>query len=490
MREKWKCLRALVTLLSIAGLLFRPAPPAARAATNLLINPGFEGGWYHWNSTPELAIPNGWDFWWADSGWPMLEPQDLEWGRPETVTWLYPPGYAETWFWRDGQYTLKVFGAWRPIWWRLSQTVTGLTPGANYKFTVPVYPELVASYDPKVYAGNANAGEHRLTAQSGGQTFATVWLDLNSVPPGQWTILSLTFTAQSSSATVEVEMRGRWGLVNNAFFVDQLSLEQVSDAAPTATASVSPTPTDTPAPTASPLPTSTSAPSTTTSSPTGAPPTGAPTSAPAAAPTNTSVPAVAQAPTAAPSSSTQASTTSYTVQRGDTLWRIARDHGVTMDAIAALNGITNYSLLFSGTTLRVPLSMGTAATTSTAASQSSTSTSSATTTTSQPVPASSSSTATATTYVVQPGDTLAIIGRKFGLSATVLASANGLNNINLIYVGQVLNVPDRSRYYTVRPGDTLAAIAARFGVSAEALANANRLRNPNVIYRGQVLVIP
>lgn len=44
--------------------------------------------------------------------------------------------------------------------------------------------------------------------------------------------------------------------------------------------------------------------------------------------------------------------------------------------------------------------------------------------------------------------------------------------------------------YTVRPGDTLAAIARRHGVTLQALIAANDLANPNIIHSGQILNIP
>ena len=46
--------------------------------------------------------------------------------------------------------------------------------------------------------------------------------------------------------------------------------------------------------------------------------------------------------------------------------------------------------------------------------------------------------------------------------------------------------------YTVQAGDTLSAIAAAHGVSWESLADANAstVSNPNLIYPGQVLEIP
>ncbi len=486
-----------ILVVVIVAAVINPWPiRPAFAATNLLTNPGFEEGWYYWNLIPELSVPNGWGFWWADSGTALLDPQDHAWARPEVVTWLntgFGDDFQQAWAWRDGTHTLKVFGAWRPIWFRLNQDVSGLTSGASYKFTVPIRPETVFSWDPKVYSGETNAGEYRLIARSGGQTFETGWLDATSVPPGQWNLLQLTFQLPSSSVSVEVEVRGRWGLVNNAFYLDQLSLEQTG-----AVVAATATPTDTP-PTNTPVPTATSASSTSSSSSSSSGSSSSSSSSSsdsssqtsssqssAPAPTNTPIPEVAQAP-ASSSTSTQ-----YTVVLGDTLWRIARDHGVTMNAIATLNGITNYALVFTGTTLQIPVAGSTVSSQSGTTASSSSSSSTTTTATGSTTSSTTTSTTndTASSYTVQRGDTLAIIGRKFGLSASVLATTNNLNNVNLIYAGQELTIPARSKFYTVRAGDTLASIAAQFGVTKDTLVSANRLRNPNLIYRGQVLSIP
>jgi LysM repeat protein len=44
----------------------------------------------------------------------------------------------------------------------------------------------------------------------------------------------------------------------------------------------------------------------------------------------------------------------YTVQKGDTLYSIARRHGTTVNAIMAANGMTNPDHIRSGQTLRMP----------------------------------------------------------------------------------------------------------------------------------------
>lgn len=51
--------------------------------------------------------------------------------------------------------------------------------------------------------------------------------------------------------------------------------------------------------------------------------------------------------------------------------------------------------------------------------------------------------------------------------------------------------PGFSASYTVRPGDTMALIAHRFGISVDLLIAANpQISNPNLIFPGDVLCVP
>lgn len=104
-----------------------------------------------------------------------------------------------------------------------------------------------------------------------------------------------------------------------------------------------------------------------------------------------------------------------------------------------------------------------------------------------------------TTHVVQPGDTLALIARRYGVSVEEVARLNRLANPNLIYVGQSLLIPlaegrdgrpAGGQVYVVQPGDTMAQIAARHGTTVWDVAQANGVPNPNVIHVGQRLLIP
>jgi LysM repeat protein len=111
--------------------------------------------------------------------------------------------------------------------------------------------------------------------------------------------------------------------------------------------------------------------------------------------------------------------------------------------------------------------------------------------------------ACATTYIVRPGDTLFSIGLRFGMTADVVARANGILNPNAIYAGQALCIPGAGyppplpppppgtcTYYTGKFGDTLGSIAVIHGTTISVLQRANNLVNPNLLYAGMALCIP
>ncbi len=102
----------------------------------------------------------------------------------------------------------------------------------------------------------------------------------------------------------------------------------------------------------------------------------------------------------------------YTVQRGDTLYSIARRYGTTVTAIAQANGILNPAYIYAGQVLFIP----TGAPAST------------------PPPAGGY-------YVVQRGDSLYRIALRFGTTYSAIAVANNLANPNYIYPGQTLLIP-------------------------------------------------
>jgi FOG: LysM repeat len=105
------------------------------------------------------------------------------------------------------------------------------------------------------------------------------------------------------------------------------------------------------------------------------------------------------------------------------------------------------------------------------------------------------------TYTVQPGDTVAAIAGRHGLSTASVLALNGLGWKSLIFPGQVLKlapgattaptpVAQEGGRYTIVKGDTISRIAARFGVSVQSVLSANGLSWSSIIYPGQTIAIP
>ncbi len=90
-------------------------------------------------------------------------------------------------------------------------------------------------------------------------------------------------------------------------------------------------------------------------------------------------------------------------------------------------------------------------------------------------------------YTVQPGDSLFVIGARFGISIDQIRLANGLVETNIV-PGQALLIPLYT--YTVQQGDNYDSIARRTFVSAVALQKANPSVTPANMRPGMKVTIP
>ncbi|MBN1262154.1 MAG: LysM peptidoglycan-binding domain-containing protein [Anaerolineae bacterium] len=141
-----------------------------------------------------------------------------------------------------------------------------------------------------------------------------------------------------------------------------------------------------------------------------------PTEAPADESTPEATPAPTQAPVAPPSSSEPGT---HTVQPGENLFRIALKYGVTVDALASANGITNPAFIYVGQILTIPGGGAPGGTT--------------------PPPSSSGG----AVHVVQPGENLFRIALRYGFDYYYLAQYNSISDPTLVYVGQQIRIPPK-----------------------------------------------
>ncbi|WP_193213335.1 LysM peptidoglycan-binding domain-containing protein [Luteolibacter marinus] len=123
---------------------------------------------------------------------------------------------------------------------------------------------------------------------------------------------------------------------------------------------------------------------------------------------------------------------------------------------------------------------------------------------SQPAPyvpsAPSAPAASSTSHTVVKGDTLSGISRRYGVSATAIKQANGMNS-DTVVLGKTLVIPGASgpvasakpaaggKSHTVVRGDTLAGISRKYGVSMDAIKKANGMKS-DVVVLGTKLRIP
>jgi len=96
--------------------------------------------------------------------------------------------------------------------------------------------------------------------------------------------------------------------------------------------------------------------------------------------------------------------------------------------------------------------------------------------------------ALSTVYTVKPGDTLWSISRIFGVSLNELKELNGIQDGDLIKVGQVLRLPE-VRKHRVSRGETLWSLSRRYGTTVDQLMDVNRITDPASLQVGQELII-
>ncbi|MDY6991631.1 MAG: LysM peptidoglycan-binding domain-containing protein [Pseudomonadota bacterium] len=197
--------------------------------------------------------------------------------------------------------------------------------------------------------------------------------------------------------------------------------------------------------------------------------------------------------TAPPPAETPYSDSHYhIVQRGETLYGIAKQYGVNYKAVAQWNGIEPPYIIDVGQRLMIAQS--------------------ATPHTPAPTESYPSSTPTQNTtsgdyYIVQAGDNLYKIAQQHGYQVEQLAAWNGLYPPYNLAIGQKLKVspstteavtyPEatqpqttaRSHRHTVQSGDTLYSIAKQYGYRVEDIAAWNTLQPPYSLSPGQVLIV-
>jgi len=150
----------------------------------------------------------------------------------------------------------------------------------------------------------------------------------------------------------------------------------------------------------------------------------------------------------------------YVVKAGDNLYNIAKQYNTSVSEIVSLNSLPNNNLSV-GQQLLIPTALV------------------------------SDNSSSSNTYVVQRGDSLYSIARRFGTSVNDIIRLNNLPGTSLS-IGQTLVIPNNSsgssNTYVVQHGDSLYSIARKFNVSVDSIKSKNNLKS-NLLSVGQTLII-
>ncbi len=166
-------------------------------------------------------------------------------------------------------------------------------------------------------------------------------------------------------------------------------------------------------------------------------------------------------------------TSPYTVQSGDTLYKIAGEFNTSVAAILSANpGIAPENLSI-GQSICVPQP--------------------------QPQPPATLCPIGTSPYEIKSGDTLAGIARRFGTTVESIQSANPGIVPERLNIGQIICVAQEKtkqpvcpnlNSYVITKGDTLASVANVFGITLKSLLDANPGVVPQALFVGQVICIP
>lgn len=148
----------------------------------------------------------------------------------------------------------------------------------------------------------------------------------------------------------------------------------------------------------------------------------------------------------------------YIVQKGDSLYSIAQKYNMTVEDLKRLNNLSNNEISI-GQVLLVKLE--------------------------ESLPKDEIS------YTVQSGDNLYSIARKYGVNIDELMNYNNLKT-NLLSIGQVIKIPTSnsnvSTVYIVQSGDSLWNIAKKYNTTIDDIKEKNNLTS-NLLSIGQRLLI-
>ena len=145
----------------------------------------------------------------------------------------------------------------------------------------------------------------------------------------------------------------------------------------------------------------------------------------------------------------------YIVQKGDSLYSIAKKYNTSVEELKELNNLITNNLSI-GQILNIPIEEE-----------------------------------NYITYVIEPGDSLYSIAKKYDTTIEEIKKINNLTS-NLLSINQIIKIPNKisieENTYIVQKGDSLYSVAKKYNITVNELKELNNLTN-NLLSIGQILKV-
>lgn len=168
----------------------------------------------------------------------------------------------------------------------------------------------------------------------------------------------------------------------------------------------------------------------------------------------------------------------YKVGSSDTYWKISNKYNVNLDTLLSLNNATQNPNLNIGDIIKIP----------------------------------NTNQNNGNNHVVQSGDTYWIIAQKYSVDINELLKLNNATNNPSLNIGDIVKIPNKQttnpteptkptnpetqkpyityKTYTIQPGDDFWNLSIKFGIPQTELMKVNNMNSSSVLYDGQKITIP
>ena len=140
-------------------------------------------------------------------------------------------------------------------------------------------------------------------------------------------------------------------------------------------------------------------------------------------------------------------TLGHEIQKGETVWRLAKEYGLSEEALCQNNNIEDKTQIKAGEMLNIQ-KVG---------------------------------------YEIKKGDNLFQISKKFGISIEMLKDLNNIEDVDQIKAGQIIEIPGFT--HEIKKGETLYSISKKVGVPIDKLKSLNNITSTDIKAGSKLIIL-